>query len=806
MPGYRTRGPFQTHTLRPQGERQVVSRATAGGIVLTLAQGIITALAGDDEPAGDFRPALELGCSGGLTLALPHEGCVEMRKFQTHRARQHMEAPGFCLAMVGDPARKLQRRGKHAVRHRSRQKIVHRASRPQQGRQTLEFERRDLRRSGWRMRIAGVLHMPSLRIWFFALCCGVIPAAMAETDAAQRTLFEAKYREVLRGATPKPETLARLSGYPLTVWLEYHPLVRRLRSLPVNDVRGFLARHDGSLPAALLRTAWLRETGRRGRFDLFFEDYTPQPDPELRCHDMRRQLDESAVPPRVVRDALNLWLSGRSQPPGCDEVFKRLRTRGALTDALVWERIMLAAKLGNTSLGVHVAKRYGTAQQRAHAELLHRVHGTPSTTLKLTAGRADSDILRDVIAHGLGRLAGQRLASADAAWRSERQRRAFTPVQAGVVQRGLALAAVAATHPERLAYLRAVDASAVDDAVERFRLREGLRARAWKDVLAWTHGEPRGATTPPLRWRYWQARALAETGQVEAAQIAFKALAAERDYYGFLAADRAGVPYAMINRPIRPTLEERSRIEALGGMQRAQEFYRLGRLGEARKEIAFEMDGRDLRGREFIAAQVNRWGWQTEAILMLGQMQSYDDLEMRFPLLHRPLVEKFARARGLSPALVYAIIRGESAFVTEARSPVGALGLMQVMPTTARATARQIGLRLRSPREITQVDKNIAIGSEYLRQTLRQFGGYFPLAAAAYNAGPSRVRTWLRGAACTPPDLWVDTLPFPETEGYVRRALFYAAVYEFRLGLKVSPFETRMADMTRQGTRTESTC
>lgn len=440
------------------------------------------------------------------------------------------------------------------------------------------------------------------------------------------------------------------------------------------------------------------------------------------------------------------------------------------------------------------------------AELLHRVHGTPSSTLKLTAGRRDNDALRDVIALGLARYANQNLKAADVAWQGEQRRRAFTPSQAGAVQRGLALAAVAANHPKRLDYLRLVDPTGVDDAVERYRLREGLRARQWKDILAWTAGEPRGATTPPLRWRYWQARALAETGQKDAAHEAFLALAKERDYYGFLAADRAGVPYAMVNRPIRPAPEERREIEALGGLQRAHEFYLLRRIGEARKEIAFEMDGRDLRGRELIAAAVNGWGWQTEAILMLGQMQSYDDLDMRFPLLHRPQVEKFARARGLSPALVYAIIRGESAFVTDARSPVGALGLMQVMPTTARATARHIGLRLRSNQEITQVDKNIAIGSEYLRQVLRQFGGYFPLAAAAYNAGPSRVRAWLKGASCTPSDLWVDTLPFPETEGYVRRALFYAAVYEFRLGLKVSTFESRMADMTRFGTRTPATC
>lgn len=135
--------------------------------------------------------------------------------------------------------------------------------------------------------------------------------------------------------------------------------------------------------------------------------------------------------------------------------------------------------------------------------------------------------------------------------------------------------------------------------------------------------------------------------------------------------------------------------------------------------------------------------------------------------------------------------------MTDARSIVGALGLMQLMPETARATAKETGIRLRSPAELKQADKNLALGSAYLAQVLHRFGGSFPLAAAAYNAGPSRVRTWLRAAPCEAADLWVETIPFAETEGYVRRALFYTAIYEWRLGGRVTSLATRMKDMTR---------
>ena len=336
------------------------------------------------------------------------------------------------------------------------------------------------------------------RFLLLAALCGFTLAAMADDMARQRALFEAKYREVLKGATPRAETLAALRGYPLTPWLSYYPLKRNLRALPAQQVRAFVAAHAGSLPAERLRTDWLRETARQGRFDLFNADYTPQADPELRCHALRRDLDDGNKP-RAVKAGLELWLTGKSQAPGCNAVFEVLRARGALTDALVWQRVMLAAKGGNTSLAVVIAKRYGAPSDRVLADLLHKVHGTPAQTLKLTAGRPDSPQLRDVIAHGLGRYAHQGLASATLAWRQVRDRYAFTPAQAGVVQRDLAVAAVAATHSQRLDYLRDVNDAGVDDAVERFRLREGLRARAWKDLVVWTAGAPRGSRVSKRR-------------------------------------------------------------------------------------------------------------------------------------------------------------------------------------------------------------------------------------------------------------------------------------------------------------------
>ncbi|MGD9600553.1 MAG: transglycosylase SLT domain-containing protein [Gammaproteobacteria bacterium] len=629
---------------------------------------------------------------------------------------------------------------------------------------------------------------------FIFLVCSL--SVQAGDLAQQRAMFRTAYAAAINGVPPGATVLDTLRDYPLRPYLEYHGIRVRLRALPEPEVTTFLARERDSLLGARLRTEWLRETARRGRFDLFMDAYTPQGDPELRCHALAREFKDR-TPPRAVKTALAMWLNPRSQPAPCDPVFATLRARGVLHDDLVWQRIVLAARAGNPQFAASIARRFARPSERALADLFVRVWQSPAQTLQIPALRHDTPRVRDVVTFGLSRLARQHASRAREAWRVARPQYAFTPTDRGFVTRELALAAASQDHAQLREFLAAVTPAGVDDAIERLRLREGLRARDWERLLVWTRGAPRGATTNALRWRYWQARALEETGSATRARAAFAALARERDYYGFLASDRLGAAYTMTHAPIAPDATERTEVAALPGLVRAAEFYRLGMKAQARSELDYELSGRDRRTQEIAAVLTHDWGWHDRTIMALGQLQSYDDLELRFPLLHRPLIERFAHQRGVLPALIYAIVRGESAFVTDARSVAGALGLMQVMPATAATTARHLGVNLRSPRELVEVEKNLAIGSEYLRQVLRQFGGSFPLAAAAYNAGPSRVKAWLKGAQCTPPDIWVELIPFAETEGYVKRALFYAAIYEWRLGVTVGTLADRMKTMTQ---------
>jgi len=155
------------------------------------------------------------------------------------------------------------------------------------------------------------------------------------------------------------------------------------------------------------------------------------------------------------------------------------------------------------------------------------------------------------------------------------------------------------------------------------------------------------------------------------------------------------------------------------------------------------------------------------------------DFDQRFPMPLKDTVLRKAKEVQLDPAYVYGLIRQESRFVMDAKSVVGAAGLMQVMPATAKWTAKKIGLSNFQVHQLNEHETNVTIGTGYLKLVLDDFDGSMPLAAAAYNAGPSRSRAWRKGPVLEAA-IWAENIPFQETRDYVKKVLSntvnYAAI------------------------------
>ena len=177
------------------------------------------------------------------------------------------------------------------------------------------------------------------------------------------------------------------------------------------------------------------------------------------------------------------------------------------------------------------------------------------------------------------------------------------------------------------------------------------------------------------------------------------------------------------------------------------------------------------------------WEWPSQAIITLAKIRDWNDLELRFPLAYREQVDQHAKILGLDSAWIYAILRQESAFISDARSGAGAMGLMQLMPRTARQVASRSKHAPLKTTDLFHPKVNIELGSSYLNEVYRRLQENPVLATAAYNAGPSRVLRWLPEES-QPTDIWIETVPFRETREYLKRVLAYTLIYAHRLGKK----------------------
>jgi soluble lytic murein transglycosylase len=296
-------------------------------------------------------------------------------------------------------------------------------------------------------------------------------------------------------------------------------------------------------------------------------------------------------------------------------------------------------------------------------------------------------------------------------------------------------------------------------------------------------------------WQYWLSRAMEAEGQLTDSLSLLEGLSDKSSYYGFLAADKLHREYRIEQENAASAeIDEERFLDENPHMLRARELFYLDRLVDAKREWFQALRYLDQDQIRQAATLASKWQWHDSAIRTVAKTEHRSDYSLRFPMPYKQEVLENAQARKLDPALIYGVMRRESLFDPLARSSVGALGLMQLMPSTARKVARSLGMKRPRKSDILRVENNIRFGSQYLRSVMNRFDNNVALAAAAYNAGPGNVRKWLPRDAAMPADLWVETVPFNETRNYVQAVLAYSTVFDRSLG-KNTLMSSRMGDI-----------
>lgn len=632
---------------------------------------------------------------------------------------------------------------------------------------------------------------------FICIAFLIIPAnAKSATLEEQRQIYQDAKKALRAGKIDRFLELAEsVRDYPLYPYLRYNYLQPRLKKAEPYIIENFIKEFPDFPATESLRTEWLKYLARTQQWLAFLENYTPQDDNALRCDQLvaRMMTNNHTL---LLEDIRTVWLSGSSLPPDCDPAFKLLVNSDYFTNELIWKRISLAMENNNVSLASYLGK-YLDGFYKESLNNWIAVHNNPD---KYTANPVfeDTEINHQILKHGISRLARLNINSAISNWDTLQKKYSFTPGDEADIDKIIAVYAARKSHPRSIELMDKVVPFSVDDEVFHWRLVTALKNNDWNKLRQWTDGVP-SFEDLKFRWFYWHARSLEQTGEPDKAKKIYQSIAGKRDYYGFLAADRLGITYNMEHKPLPDIPEEKQKIEDLAGVKRAEELRAIKETYQARREWNNVLRQLTSYQKEVAARLAADWGWHDIAIISLGSAHSYDDLEVRFPIPYASLILEYAKKRQLDPAWMYALVRSESAFIEDVKSPAGALGLMQVMPQTGKEVARSMGIKNFKVTHLLEAEKNIPIGSNYLKQMLDRFNGNMVLATAAYNAGPHRVKSWMPRSGCIEPDIWVESIPFDETRKYVHRVMFFASIYDWRMNREVMPLHRRMANITPNG-------
>jgi soluble lytic murein transglycosylase len=565
--------------------------------------------------------------------------------------------------------------------------------------------------------------------------------------------------------------------YVLYPYIEYWRISSDLEVAGDAAVADFLASHSGSWLAEKLRSAWLKELGRREFWQAFVPEYArlSNPDLTLQCYAHLAELASGDL--SNLRTAVGLWFNGNDMPPSCTSLFSQLISLGYINQEDVWRRFDLALASGNPG----VAKSVATAlppEIRPDANAIDLAGADPAGFIRNSDLDFDRRGNRELLIYAVGQLASsdpdlaaQLLSTAEKKLPEQDRRDAWGR---------LAYYSSRLHNPKALEWFERAGMGALSDAEREWWARAALRAGQWHtvfDVINSMGPDTQNKAT----WRYWKARALEAMGQSHAADLLLVPLSREYRFYGQLATEELHQSIGMPVNNIQVSGDEILSAKKNPGIARALALYKLGLRSDATDEWKWAI--RNDGDKELLAAAelARQHQWFDRAIDTAERTRDQHNFDLRFLSPFRDQASAYAREYQLDEAWVYGVIRQESRFTPEARSSAGALGLMQLMPSTVRWIARKLGLRRTRGIDAHDPETNIKFGAYYLRTLLDSLDNQPVLATAGYNAGPRRAQRWRDGKPMEAA-IYIETIPFSETREYVKKVMSNAMYYAMRFG------------------------
>lgn len=571
------------------------------------------------------------------------------------------------------------------------------------------------------------------------------------------------------------QLMPTLRDYPLYPYLEYRRLTQDLSQVSAAQVNDFMSRNPTLPPARSLSSRFINELARREdwRGLLTFSQQAPKA-AAARCnyYYAKWATGEQSV---AWRGASEIWLNGQTLPSSCNKLFSVWQQAEHQTPLLTLARMKLALKEGNASLVSYLLKQLPTDYQTMGTALAE-LQSDPGSVERFARTVGPTDFTRSATTIAFARLARQDVGNAQAMIPTLARLQKMSDSEKQELEQTVAwrLMGASATYDQARWRDQVILRSHSTPLLER-RIRMALGSGDRQGLAAWLARLPAEAQSKD-EWRYWRASLLLEQDKKPEGEAILRSLMRERGFYPMVAAQKLGVPYPInVEVATKPDASIAQRPE----IARVRELMYWNMDNLARNEWRYLVVSRSKPEQEALARYAFNQKWADLSVQATIVAKLWDHLEERFPLAWTKEFHQATEGKGITPSYAMAIARQESAWNPKAQSPVGAAGLMQVMPRTAAHTVKlnNISGYVNSSQLLDPVT-NIEIGTRYLEEVYQQFGRNRILSSAAYNAGPSRVNTWLANSAGQADAVaFIESIPFSETRTYVKNVLAYDAFY-----------------------------
>jgi soluble lytic murein transglycosylase len=603
------------------------------------------------------------------------------------------------------------------------------------------------------------------------------PYVLANDDAKLRpTYIKAKLAFDKGDRATADQLTARIKDYPLQPYLTLRQYKRDANLISDVQFKALLDQERGTALADDVQRLRLDTLFNKNQWQSYLAAFNEMPInygayPCLEA----RAIYQSGQVEKAFEQATQLWTVGHSQDNACDPLFGEWMKAGHPSNSDGVERFWHAVSEGNFSIATYSQKFIKDASDKAEADLFWKIKEDPSLVKDAALLKGKSRGQGVMLAYGVRELARKDVYAAVDVWLRDRDRLSVDPEKKTELNDyfGKRFAKGYRTQADQV--LAKLDPTYSMGELTEWRIRLALAEKDWKNALAMIDKLPADLKSED-RWEYWSETLKGRLDKSYSPD--YSKVIKERSFYGFLASEIIDAPFRLNQRPLPFQDADKTRVENSISMRRIKELKSMGLEWNARSEwnaMVKHIPEADIHAASHI---VYDWGWYTQAIRGAAKIKAWDDLDIRFPKPHLPMFQELAQDRNINRTWAIAVARQESAYNPEAKSRVGARGLMQLMPATAKQTAKKFEIDYKGVDQLYDPRTNVELGTAYLAEMLETFNGNHVYATAAYNAGPHRVKRWLEARGDLPLDAWIETIPFDETRRYVQNVLTYRIIYD----------------------------